>query len=65
MENSPAVAEALPFPAIRYPQAVQLWGRVTDAKDRRTLLTILEDFYNPQVIDDYSGDAAGETKTFL
>ena len=31
-------------------------GRVTDANDRRTLLTILEDFYNPTIIQDYKNE---------
>ena len=48
------VAEILPFPAIRYLAGeCNYGGRVTDANDRRTLLTILEDFYNPTLIDDF------------
>ena len=51
------VAESLPFPAIRYLAGeCNYGGRVTDANDRRTLLTILEDFYNPTIIQDYKNE---------
>eukprot|EP00946_MAST-07B_sp_MAST-7B-sp1_P002765 g2765.t1 len=54
-EKMRGVAETLPFPAIRYLAGeCNYGGRVTDAKDRRTLNTILEDFYQPNVIDDYT-----------
>ena len=50
-----SVAEAIPFPAIRYLAGeCNYGGRVTDANDRRTLLTILEDFYNKDIINDFS-----------
>jgi dynein heavy chain len=53
------VADALPFPAIRYLAGeCNYGGRVTDANDRRTLLTILEDFYNRTVINDFENDDA-------
>ena len=51
------VARKLPFPAIRYLAGeCNYGGRVTDAKDRRTLNTILEDFYKPSIIDDFTNE---------
>lgn len=45
--------ETVPFEAITYLTGeCNYGGRVTDDRDRRCLNTILQDFYNPNVIDD-------------
>jgi hypothetical protein len=39
---------------------MQLWGRVTDDKDRILIKTILEDFYNDKMFgDDYKLSPSG------
>ena len=43
----------VPYEAISYLTGeCNYGGRVTDERDRRCLMTILADFYNPQLVDD-------------
>ena len=51
----------IPFPAIRYLTGeCNYGGRVTDDRDRRCLMSILSNFYTPEVLDDnYRFSASG------
>jgi len=44
--------EKIPWDALRYMVAqANYGGRVTDANDRITIVLILEDFYNPKMLN--------------
>ena len=45
--------ESVPFEALRYLCGeCNYGGRVTDDRDRRTLTTLIQDFYNPRVLSE-------------
>ncbi len=45
--------EVVPYEAISYLTGeCNYGGRVTDERDRRSLMTILDDFYNPRLVDE-------------
>ena len=47
------IYDAVPFKVLKYLTGeINYGGRVTDDWDRRTLLSILDDFYTPKVMDD-------------
>ena len=59
-----AVVDSLPFDALKYLVGqCNYGGRVTDAQDRRTMLTILDDFYSPSVLK--KGYSFSETEAYL
>jgi len=45
--------EKIPFPALKYLIAeCNYGGRVTDDKDRRLIVTLLDDYFNDKVLND-------------
>lgn len=53
--------DKVPFKALRYLTGLcNYGGRVTDDRDRRTLSTILQDYYNDDVLGDTAYHIVGE-----
>ena len=61
-----AVVDAIPFSALKYLVGqCNYGGRVTDAQDRRTLMTILEDFYNPNVLNEHKPHSFSSCNSYI
>merc|ERR1719401_1531048 len=67
--------DTIPYAALRYTAAeANYGGRVTDVHDRRTINSILTDFYSPEILNDeytfspsgiYYAPAHGELETYI